>query len=246
MNILLQSICVFVLGLPLVTHAALPDQNDVFTIAVFGGRKQNYVSQDFIYSALGSYDEIDGDDYAMNAPWSKNAYTEQGVIVLNDKTVLFFDTQSSQYLTIVDSSNKSTYYRLTKKIMHRHVCPKYAQTLNGLPFPKAEDVFCIATFPWNHDEHFSPETLLAALPHFRPIVKEDVPENAVQCSTGNPKDALVYYPKEWEQVQHSNSAGALNGVIVLANKAVFKWITWTPTAVTFGNYRVNTYFMLTR
>ena len=221
--------------------AGLPTQKEVFTIASFTPSKTNYVSADYIFSALPFYEEVSGSDSIRDYPSHKKAATQQGAIVLLNKTVLFFDTRSPKYLSVVGLSNHSTFYRLSKTSPPRRTCPKPPSDVDVLPFPKPQDIFCVATFPWNQGKHFTPQSLVEALPRFRPLSDQDIPAKAILASsnTGN-----HVYPKEWVEAQHEKHPEALNGVLVLTNRAVLKWITWTPHAIAFENYRKNTYFVI--
>lgn len=221
--------------------ADLPTQDQVFVIASSTPAKTNYVSADYIFSALPFYEAVPEFDNIRDYPSHKQAETQQGVIVLRDKTVLFFDTRSPKYLDVIDSSNYSTFYRLGKRPKVRSTSPRPPSNLDAIPFPKPEDVFCVAMYPWNQGKHFTPESLIAALSRFRPLSQQDVPAKAIVASSNTGK---VFYPKEWDQAQHERDPEPLNGVIVLTNRTVLKWITWTPHAIGFSNYRYNTYFMV--
>jgi hypothetical protein len=222
-------------------RADLPTQEQVFTIASFTPAKTNYVSADYIFSALPFYEPVPESDTIRDYPSHKQAETQQGAIVLRDKTVLFFDTRSPKYLDVIDSSNHSTFYRLAKHPKVRSTCPKPSSNLDVIPFPKPEDVFCVAIYPWNQGKHFTPESLAGTLSRFRPLSEQDVPAKAIVASSNTGK---VFYPKEWDQAQHERHPEPLNGIIVLTNRAVLKWITWTPHAIGFSNYRYNTYFVI--
>jgi hypothetical protein len=222
-------------------NASLPTQADVFSIASFTRTKTNYVSADYIFSALPFYEPVRDSDALTDYPSHKKAATQQGAIVLKDKTVLIFNTRSPRYLGVVDSSSQSVLYRLPKPPSIRRACPKPPPDVDALPFPKPEDVFCVALYPWNHGKHFTPESLIAALPQFRPLTERDIPAKAILASSNTGRFA---YPKEWDQAQHEKNPEALNGVLVLKNRAVLKWITWTSTAIAFENYRQNTYFVI--
>jgi hypothetical protein len=223
--------------------ASLPTQKDVFTIASFTPSKTNYVSADYIFSALPFYEEVRNSDSIRDYPSHKKAETQQGAIVLRDKTVLFFDTRSPKYLSVVEPSNHSTFYRLAKTPSTRRTSPKPPLDVDALPFPKSEDVFCVATFPWNQAKHFTPQSLVEALPHFRPLSERDIPQKAIMTSTDAPVYHMVF-PKEWVQAQHERHPEALNGVLVLTNRTVLKWITWTSHTIAFENYRKNVYFVI--
>ncbi len=221
--------------------AGLPPQEDVFTIASFTPSKAAYVSTGYIFSALPLYEEVRDPDSVSDYPSHKKAATQQGAIVLRDKTVLLFDTRSPRYLSVVDSSNHSTFYRLAKTPPTRRKCPKPPSDIDALPFPKPEDVFCVATFPWNQGKHFNSLSLVEALPHFRLLSEQDIPAKAILTSSNTGKQL---YPREWVEAQHEKHPEALNGVVVLTNRAVLKWITWTPHAIAFENYRRGTYFVI--
>ena len=224
-----------------VAEAGLPSQADVFTIASFTPPKTNYVSADYIFSALPHYEPVQEHDSLTDYPSHKNAATQQGAIVLRNKTVLFFDTRSSRYLDVIDSSGHSTFYRLAKAPSIRRDCPKPPSDIDAIPFPKEEDVFCVAMYPWNHGKHFTPETLVEAIPHFRPLTQRDVPGKAILTAT----DAPIYhmlYPSQWVQASRENEP--LNGILVLTNRAVLKWFAWSARAIHFENYRQNTFFVI--
>jgi hypothetical protein len=222
-------------------RAGLPAQEDVFSIASFSPAETNYVSSDTIFSALPFYQPVSDSDSISDYPSHKAADTQQGAIVLRDKTVLFFSTRSAKYLSVVDGSNHSTLYRLTKPPPQRRAAPKPPPKIGGLPFPKAEDVFCVAMFPWNRGKHFTAQTLTDALPRFRALSEKDIPAKAIEAASNTEKFA---FPREWSQAQHDPHVEPLNGILVLTNGAILKWITWTPTAITFQNYRRNTYFVI--
>lgn len=221
-------------------QAGLPSQDQVFTIASFTPSRTNYVSADYIFSALPFYREVADSDSVSDYPSHKNAPTQQGVIVLNDKTALFFDTRSAEYLSVVDSANHSTLYRLSKTPPKRRKCPGSSANIESLPFPKPENVFCVATFPWNHGKQFSSETLIAALPHFRPLSAQDIPAKAILVDSNTGKHV---FPKEWHDVQREPNPEPLHGVLVLKDRTVLKWFTWAPNALVFENYHENTYFV---
>jgi hypothetical protein len=221
--------------------ADLPTQDDVFTIASFTPSKTNYISADYIFSALPFYKEVGDHDSISDYPSHKKADTQQGAIVLHNKIVLFFDTRSPKYLSIVDPSNHSTFYRLAKTPPTRRKCPKPPPNIDALPFPKPEEVFCVATFPWNQGKHFTPQNLVAALPRFRPLSEKDIPAKAMLVDSNTGKHV---FPKEWHDAQHEKNPEPLNGVLVLTNRTVLKWITWTTHVIAFENYRPNTYFVI--
>jgi hypothetical protein len=223
--------------------AALPAQEDVFTIASFTPSKTNYISSDYIFSALPFYEQASDTDSINDYPSHKKADTQLGAIVLRDKTVLFFNTRSPKYLSVVDSSNHSTFYRLAKTPRIRGKCPKPPPNVDSLPFPKPEDVFCVATFPWNQGKHFTPLNLIEALPRFRPLTEDDIPAKAVVTATGHPGYRLLY-PTQWVQAQHEKAPEPLNGVLVLTNRAILKWFAWSSRAIHFENYHQNTFFVI--
>lgn len=209
--------------------AALPTQAEIFTISSLG---TNYISVDEIFSALPFYKEVNDFDHIKDYhPLHKDADAYQsGVIVLRDKTALFYNTRSSNYLDLTDSSNHSTFYRMAKTSPIRRACPKPPPNVSAFPLPKPEAVFCVATFPWNRGKHFTPQGLVAMLPHFRPLAEQDVPEKAVVCQTGVPPYRCLY-PKDWIDAWLKNEP--LNGVLVLTNRLVMKWFTWSPHAIVF-------------
>ena len=241
MNAIPRILCFLCVAAASVAQAALPTQADIFTICSFTSSKGNYVSSDYIFSALPFYQELTLYDYKLNAPWSKNAETQAGAIVLRDKSVFLFTTRSSKYLTIVDSSNHSTYYRLTKALTTRRKSPKPPADIGALPFPKPEDVFCVATFPWNLGKHFTPESLVGALPHFRPLTQRDVPAKAIVTATQG-SASPTFYPLEWVQASRENEP--LNGILVLTSGAVLRWFAWSAHAICFFNYHQNTFFVI--
>lgn len=224
------------------TSAALPAQADVFAIVSHTPAETNFVSSDYIFAALPFYEEVK-EGYASDYPSHKSERTQQGVIVLNDKSVLFFDTRSSKYLSVQDSSNHHTFYRLAKTPpVKKGACPKAPVANADLPFPKPDDVFCVAMFPWNQGRHFTARSLTDALPLFRPVTAEDVPKLALVSY--NEKGTKLFVPNEFSGSNHTSESEPLNGVLVLKNRAVLKWITWTPKAIAFANYRPQTYFII--
>lgn len=222
--------------------AALPDRKDVFTIASYSPQVTNFISADFIYSALSSYVVVTDRTSVNDYPSHKNSSTQQGVIVLRDQRVLFFETRSSKYLEVRDAGNQVTFYRLPAGARPRLKCPGAPGNLSKLDFPLPNDVFCIALHPFSRGTHFTPESLRVALPRFRVLTKEDVPTLAVRAIDMELKRE-TYSPAEWTTPQ-GRTAEVLNGVVVLKNGAVLKWITWTPTAIAFSNYRYGSYYVL--
>lgn len=214
--------------------AALPARDDIFTIGIHSPPEVNLVSRDFIFTALPDYKEVDP-SAMRDYPSRKTANTQQGVIVLKDKSVLFFETRSPDYLHVVDAANRSTYYRLEKPLGAKLKCPQPEKNLADMEFPQPDEIFCVALFPWNQGKHFTPETLIQTLPHFRVLTKNDVPGLASISQLGN-TTRILYNPAEW-MTPAGRAADPQNGVIVMKNKAVLKWITWSPTALAFHNYR---------
>jgi len=221
--------------------AELPTQSDIFAIASFTPSTTNYVSADYIFSALPFYQFVPEGERITDYPSHKEADTQQGALVLHDKTVLFFYTRSPKYLSVVDSTNDLKVYRLAKRPPSRRICPKPPPEINALPFPKPDDVFCVATLPWNPAKHFTPQSFIEALSRFRPLTEQDVPTKAIWVSSNTGKRV---YPKEWDDAQHEKHPEPLSGVLVLNNRAVLKWTTWTPHAIGFTNYRYTTYFVV--
>src|SRR5437660_1220165 len=115
--------------------AGSPRQDEVFTIASWTPAKTNYVSADYIFSALESYEEVPDPGTINDYPSQKKAAMQQGAIVLRNKTALFFQTLSPKYLSVLDPSNHMTLYRLTKAPLHRSQCPKLHSDIDALPFP---------------------------------------------------------------------------------------------------------------
>jgi hypothetical protein len=222
--------------------AALPAREDVFTIGIHSPQEHNLVSRDFIFTALPDYEEIDP-SAMRDYPSRKTANTQQGVIVLKDKSVLFFETRSPDYLMVVNAGNRPTYYRLGKPVHAKVRCPKPEKNLADMEFPRPDGIFCVALFPWNQGRHFTPETLVQTLPHLRLLTKNDVPGLASPSQMGN-TTRILYGPAEWV-TSAGRAADPLNGVIVMKNKAVLKWITWSPTAIAFSNYRYGSYYVTT-
>ena len=220
--------------------AGLPAQDDIFAIGSFTPSKTDYFSADYLFSAPPFYEKVGPSERIHDYPSHKKAELQQGAIVLRDKTVLFFDTRSSKYLSVVDPSGHATFYRLPKPPAIRRRCPAPPPDLNALPFPKPGDVFCVAMFPWNKGRHFTPLSLVEALPRFRPLSEKDIPDQATRVYTGTGYGA---FPKQWVEAQHEN-AEPLNGVLVLNNRAVLTWITWTSHAIAFANYHSGTYFVI--
>ncbi len=224
--------------------AGLPAQDDVFRIASHTPGEHNLMSSDYIFSALPYYEEIADSPAASfrDYPSHKDEHDQQGVIVLKDKSVLFFSTRSAKYLCVYDAANRSSYYRLPDSPRVQRTSPKPSTNLADLAFPQPDEVFCVALCPWNKGAHFTPDSLTEALPRFRELTKDDVPATAgiaVRSESG----LETYTPKEWT-TPAGRSAAVLNGVIVLKNGAVLKWITWTPTAIAFSNYRAGSYYVL--
>ncbi len=236
-------VCCWALSTSLSGAAGLPARDAVFTIGIFTPADRNLVSRDYIFSALPHYEEVDRAT-VRDYPSHKTSWSQQGAIVLNDKTVLFFETRSAKYLSVVDSSNHSTFYQLKGPLPVKLTCPRPEKDLADLPLPDAADVFCIAMFPWNQGDHFTPESLAAALPGFRLLTEADVPNLAVRSIEAETNRTL-YSPAEWT-TPAGRRAEVLNGVIVLKNRAVFQWITWTPTAIAFRNHQQGSYYVIDR
>jgi hypothetical protein len=91
-----------------------------------------------------------------------------------------------------------------------------------MAIPKAEDVFCIVQRPWIHWEALTSDAIIQALPHLR---------------------ATTIYPPDWVEASHQGN-GQSGGVIVLKNRAVLEFFSWSPNAITFENYKAQTYFMM--
>ncbi|GAA5118693.1 hypothetical protein JIN84_22785 [Luteolibacter yonseiensis] len=223
--------------------AALPAREDVFSIGIYSPPEHNLVSRDFIFTGLPDYREIDR-AAMVDYPSHKTAATQHGVIVLKDKSVLFFETRSPDYLLVVDSANRSTYYRLAKPVRAKLECPRPEKNLADMEFPKPDEIFCVALFPWNQGKQFRPETLVQTLPKFRLLTKNDVPDLASSSQMGN-TGRIIYTPAEW-MTPAGRAADVLNGVIVMKNRAVLKWITWSPTALAFQNHRQGSYYVISR
>ena len=200
--------------------STLPTQDQVFTIYAFkapvGGK---HASPDLIYSALPLYQEFKPGE---NRRWSKDGIEEQGVIVLKDKSVLYFETQSSRELVTIDSSNHSVGYRMPALPAHLQKCPSYNSSYDKMPLPKADDVFCIAQRPWIHWEALTSDAIIQALPNLRPT---------------------PIYPPDWVEASHQGN-GQSGGVIVLKDRAVLQFFSWSGSAITFENYKSQTYFLL--
>jgi hypothetical protein len=199
--------------------SSLPTQDQVFTIyaskAPVGGK---HASSDLIYSALPLYQEF---ELGENRRWSKDGIEEQGVIVLKDKSVLYFETQSSRELVTIDSSNHSVVYRMPDLPTHLQECPTYNSTYDQMSLPKPAEAFCAATPPWVTGQAFTSDFLIDSLPHLKPT---------------------SVYPSDWvEASKHNTGAG---GVLVSMNRAVLEYFAWSPSAVTFENYKSQTYFMM--
>ncbi|MES2474576.1 MAG: hypothetical protein V4640_02265 [Verrucomicrobiota bacterium] len=221
--------------------AALPARDEVFAIGIFSPPEHNLVSRDYLFTALPDYEEIDRSS-VRDYPSHKTAWTQRGVIVLNDKSVLFYETRSAEYLLVIDAANDSTFYQLKKPLRAKLKCPRPEQDLAEMEFPQAADIFCVALFPWNQGKHFTPESLVEALPKFRLLTKDDVPALAGPSQMGN-TERVIYSPAEW-QTPAGRRADVLNGVIVMKNRAVLQWITWTPTALAFRNFREGNSYVL--
>lgn len=227
--------------------AALPAQDDVFTIGIYSPPEHNLVSRDYIFTALPFYEEVNLKPYdapPRDYPSNRDSFSQAGAIVMKDKSVLFFQTRSAGYLEVHDASNRSTLYRLRKSPGAKLRCPRPEKDLADMGFPKPDEVFCVAMFPWNKGKQFSAETLVEALPTFRLLTKDDVPALASPSQMGN-TTRILYGPAEWTTPE-GRRAEVLNGVIVMKNRTVFQWITWTPTAIAFPNWRYGSYYVVDR
>jgi len=222
-----------------VSAVDIPEQGQVFTIAAFSRPSETCVSPAYIFSALPFYRKLPPGE---TPPWSKYDNTEQGAIVLNDKTVLLFNTQSAMYISLIDATNHSAGYKLTRAPHRRTRSPHFDLSRGNLRFPRPEDVFCVAVYPWNKAKYFTQETLTDALPRLKPLSQSDPPERVTMLSTGIPGRPLVAYPTEWVEAGHNGEP--LNGVLVLKNRAVLKWIAWSPNGIAFQNHWRDTYFWL--
>ncbi|MBX7156889.1 MAG: hypothetical protein K1X66_00685 [Verrucomicrobiae bacterium] len=208
---------IFFFKIAFVKAVEMPHQDQIFSVATYTISTNNYISCNYIFSALPFYKRLPAKE---NPPWAKYAHDQRGVIVLKDKSVLFFTTQDAHYLEIFDFENHTSAYYLPKLPSKRKKCPQFDMDINDLPFPTPENVFCVATFPWNKSSNYTSQSLIEALPSFHPSSA---------------------YPKSWQNASRENKP--LNGVLVLKSRAVLKWFAWDSSAIVFENYRVNTYFV---
>lgn len=198
----------------------LPNQHEIFTIYNFrsiADKRPDHASVDLIFSALPLYRKLPSDETVR---WTRDGYEQQGVIVLNDKSVLYFQTESSWELITIDPKNHFSAYRMPNKPARLEECPKYRDSYDQLSLPKQENIFCIVTHPWNKGLAFTPDSLFSALPNLTPS---------------------SIFPKDWLEAENHNEP--LNGVIVLKNRAVLRFFAWSSSAITFYNYKAQTYFM---
>jgi len=219
-----------------ILQAEMPDKNEIFTVHTFGGSDpNNYVSNNFIYSALPFYKELpDG----ISTPWKKNRHEQRGVIVTNDKHVYYFSTQDSSYLSITDGQNRTHALHLSKSPLVITKVPQHA----GLPFnsPLTQDViFCVSIFPWNTTDHakslwgsskvdpVTPEEFVRLLPEWRLVTEADVPSRAIMAHTN---EGPRVFPLSLTQ----NEYRPLNGVIVLTDRAVLKFFTRSSDAISLN------------
>lgn len=212
------------LSTPLLLGSELPSQKDVFTVFTLKApNPENYLSNSFVYSALPLYEEM---PEGKRPPWHKYKHIQQGVIVLKDKSVLFFSIQDPKFFSLTDSSNKTTDYILKKN-------PKKIQSVaqsagEKHPFPtKKEDVFCVAMYPWNVSAHakglwpkdptepMTPDQFLSALPEWNAYTEKDVPETAIWATSAKGK---VLVPKIWTELQKTHRP--VSGVVVGKDRRV--------------------------
>ncbi|MEP4077044.1 hypothetical protein [Haloferula sp.] len=223
--------------------ADLPSQSEVFAIGIFSPAEHNLVSRDYLFSALPYYEEID-ESTARDYPSHKTSWAQSGAIVTKNGEVLMFSTRMAKYLSIVDSANGHTFYRLKSAPRSKVKCPRPAKNLADLPFPSPDEIFTISTYPWNTGKHFTADSLKAALPDLRLLTKEDVPALACESQLSGTK-RLVYSPAEWS-TPAGRRADVQNGVIVLRSREVIRWSTSSSTAIAFHNYRPEHFYVIDR
>lgn len=230
------TITVFGVLLTSILQAEMPDKNAIYTVHTFDGSDpKNYVSNNFIYSALSFYKELpDG----TSTPWQKNRHEQRGVIVTNDKHVYYFSTQDPSYLSITDGQNRTHALHLSKPPSEISKIPQHA----GIPFepPLTKDViFCVSSFPWNTTDHakslwssskvdpVTPEEFVKSLPEWRLLTDADFPSRAIMTHTN---EGPMVFPTSLTQ----NGNRPLNGVVVLTNRAVLKFFTRSSDAISLN------------
>jgi len=191
----------------------LPRQDQVFSVAAAEcGRDGPYFSADGVFSALPSVKSPNAESLTIvrdeAVPWSRSrAYQSGGVLVTNDKRVFYLTSSYKGYITFSEAGTKESHsYKLPRTTAKSRKSPRFEGTVSTSALPRREDVFAIATMPWNDGTAFTPVGLLEALSSFvrGEIRIEDSPA----------------------------SSEALNGVIVLKNRGILWWYTRLPTWLT--------------
>ena len=216
-----------------VVDAEIPAKKEVFTVQTFGGSNpKNYVSNNFIFSALPYYREL---PEGSSTPWAKYQHEQRGVIVTSDKRVFYFSTQDPAYISITDQENRSYALHLTRAPKKITSIPKVEGMGLKLPLIQ-ENVFCASSFPWNTTEHMksmwmessvepvTPAQFVESLIEWRRLTADDVPQHAFFLHSN---EGLVIFPSSFTE----NKNQPLNGVVVLNDGAVMKYFTRAVDAV---------------
>jgi hypothetical protein len=241
----MKSLCIIasIFVLAGAANADVPDQKDVFTVHTFGGsNSKNYVSNNFVFSALPYYREL---PKGSSTPWKKFRHEQRGVIVTSDKRVFYFSTQDPSFLSITDQKNNTHALHLTEAPHKISQVPQRHPAGSALSLTQ-ENVFCVSSTPWNTTEHFksmwkssviepiTPAQLVDSLPEWRRVTADDVPEHAIM-SHSNQGPLIV--PSSFTEMKNR----PLNGAIVLKDGTVLKYFTRSADAVSLnGDYYLHT------
>lgn len=184
----------------------LPTQDQVFAVEADECSDEGpYFSSDEFFSALPSLRPMKQGP----VPLTRHPNYQSGVLVTKDKRVFFLSSYRKGYVHIWEAGSKEVHhdYAFPARISQLREAPRFDGAVSTTTLPKQEDVFVIATFPWNKETAFTPDSLFKALPQFDVV------------------DTIRY--------EDGLTGEALNGVIVLKNRGILKWYTRLPTWLSF-------------